>query len=255
MKRFIVGLSPIIIALIFMYLLLEDRKPTLPVRAAPAVQVVAPTTTPFPTRQIIMNQATATAVAPTPYPTWTPTPAPTLIPDSYAPGGENDAVFSLWFGRIMAVIVFAVIVWLFYLFYQIKMYEIEKRAEVQKAEIEAMTKLKINPRPILTTNVVHDSSGEKIKLSNGHEIDKELVIEFVRAQFNTENDERGLAVSKWKNSNGWTQQDIEAILDHLAKAAMITERQSGKSCSWLTVPDKAILCRQVFRISPFELDE
>lgn len=208
------------------------------------------TMTPYPTREQVINPATATALAP-----FIPvTPSPTLIPDSFAPGGENEFISSIWFGRLIGLIVLGMIGWLIYIFREIKLYEIEKDLEIKKAEIEAMTKLKINPRPILSTNIITNDQGDFLQLSNQAKVSKGLVIEFLKAVFNLD-DERGLAVSKWKNSPGWTQADIENILDHLGEASMITKRSTGKACEWLTAPDKNVLCRNVFRLSPFELEE
>ena len=214
--------------------------------AAPetAVVEVIVTTTPFPTPAITQTPIMITNYQIRP----SPTPAPTLIPDSYAPGGEHDAVASLWFGRLMGIAFFAAMIWVISLFRQIKLYQIEKDTEIKKAEIEAMARLKINPRPILSTNIV--KNGERISL-NGIEVDKNLVLEFLKSPFN--GDERGLLVSKWKLSAGWTQADIEAILDHLANASMITKRQSGKSCEWLITPERRALAH-IFRLSPFEIE-
>ena len=212
---------------------------------------------PVATRQIayqqVLNPATATAVAAI-NPTATPTPSPTLIPASFAPGGENEAISSIWFSRLIGLMAFFLAAWLAHLFYQIRMYEIEKRAEIQRHEIDALAKLKINPRPILSTSISTSNTGEQVvKLNNGQEVTKLLVLEFLRAIFD-ENDQRGLAVSKWKASQGWSQADIENILDHLGEANIISKRQTGKACEWLTMPEKRTLAH-VFRISPYELED
>ena len=252
----LVKASPIIIVLLFAFFLMNKDNSEKPIPAAYAQTIPdtpVPTSTPVATKEMVLNSTTATAIAPY-YPTITPTPEPTLIPDSFAPGGENDAIFSLWFGRIIGLIVLCGLAWVAYLIYSLNMYKVEMETELKKAEIEAMTKLKINPRPILSTNVIkNDETGDRIKLSNGQEVAKNLIIEFLKSVFD-DSDEKGLAVSRWK-SNGWTQVDIEAVLDHLAEASMITKRQTGRACEWLVVPDRGILCRQVFRISPYELED
>ena len=212
---------------------------------------------PAPTRhmayQQVLNPATATAVAAM-NPTVTPTPLPTLIPASFAPGGEHEAISSIWFNRLIGFAVLLLCAWLAHLFYQIRMYEIEKKAEIQRHEIDTLTKLKINPRPILSTNISTSNTGEQIvKLNNNQEVPKKLVLEFLKAVFDEE-DQRGLAVSKWKTSPGWSQADIENILDHLGEAGITSKRQSGKACEWQTVPEPRTLAH-VFRISLYELED
>lgn len=257
MKNKLAMAMPIIIVLFVAFFLIEKGSRPTRVAVMPVyAQVETPTitTTPAPTVQQVLNPATATAIAPF-YPTITPTPAPTLIPDSFAPGGENDAIFSLWFNRIVGLIVLFGLIWIAYLVFALNKYKIEKETELKKAEIESLTKLKINPRPILSTNVVKDEeSGDRIKLSNGQEVSKNLIIDFLRSVFD-DSDERGLSITRWRNSPGWSQADIESILDHLADASMVTKRQAGRSCDWLVVPDKGLLCRQVFRVSPYELED
>lgn len=251
MKNKLAMATPIIIVLFIAFFLVEKGSRSTRVAVMPVyaqVEIPTITTTAAPTVQQVLNPATATAIAPF-HPTITPTPAPTLIPDSFAPGGEKDAIFSMWFGRIVGLVVLIGLFWVTYLLYQLNMFKVEKDAELKKAEIEAMARLKINPRPILSTTITDD--GEKIKLHNGQSVSRELVVEFLKSPFNQ--DERGLIVSRWKTSPGWTQIDIESILDHLAQANMVTERTSGRACEWIIVPEKGQLAR-AFRLSPFEIE-
>lgn len=238
-------IAPFIFIIGFVLLIASRGIGAAPLQVVPVQQIVV-TATPLPP----IPTAVSTPFVNVPPPRLTPTPAPTLIPDSYAPGGENDAVASLWFGRLLTIVFVAFFIWIISLFREIKLYQIEKDTEIKKAEIEAMARLKINPRPILSTRIVKD--GERISL-NGLEVDKKLILEFLKSPFN-DADERGLVVSKWKNSPGWTQADIETILDHLANASMITKRQNGRSCEWLMTPEKRQLTH-IFRLSPFELEE
>lgn len=254
MKNWVATAATVFIVFLFASFLIRngntDNAAVIPVYAQPeVVATVGPSPSPYPTVQQVLNPATATAIAPL-RPTVAPTPAPTLIPDSFAPGGENDAIFSLWFGRIVGVAVLVGSFWIAYLIYQLNMYKIEKDTELKKAEIDAMARMKINPRPILSTTIT--DGGDGIKLSNGQTVARELVVEFLKSPFNQ--DERGLAVSRWKTSPGWAQTDIENILDHLGKAGMVTERTSGRACEWLVVPEKGQLAR-AFRLSPFEIED
>lgn len=262
MKDRLGALIPVFILLFIGFVFIN--KSTQPSITLPIVQV-SPSpepvqqdieiSTPMPTsdRQQVLNPATATAIAPF-SPTQTPIPTPTLIPDSFAPGGENDAILSLWFTRTVGFVFLCGLFWVAYLIYQIKIYEIEIKARIEAMQIQSLTKLKVNPRPILSTNIIKSDDGDKIKLSTGYVIDKKRVIEFLNATFD-DSDERGLAVSRWKGQPDWQQADIENILDHLSEASMVSKRQTGKACEWLVAPEKNLLCRQVFRLSPYELEE
>lgn len=249
MKQKLINASPIIIVLIIFFLLTDGFSFSSPTAVAQqeVVQAAVVQPTPRPTQMIVMNSATATAIAPTPRPTMIPEPSPTLIPKSFAPGGEKEATADIWFKRILIILAFLFVFWLAFIFREIKLYEAEAAHEEKLAEISALEKLKINPRPIVQSK----RNGELIELANGTSITKTIVAEFINLVMSG-TDELGLAISKWKKLDGWEQADIENIIDQLAEAGMVTKRENGRASSWLVDPSKRSLSR-VFRLSPFEL--
>jgi hypothetical protein len=264
MRNWIAVAATVFVVYIFISFLVDGGVAVATNEPARGPQNAPPTQTRQMVSQQVLNPATATAVAAM-NPTVTPTPSPTLIPHSFAPGGEKEAISSIWFNRLAGFLVLLGTGWFGHLFYQMRMYEIEKaaetaqyemdkKAEMQKQEIEALTRMKINPRPILSTNISSsEGNGEPtITLNNREVVAKKLVVEFLKAVFS--DDDRGLVVSRWKTSPGWQQKDIEAILDHLGEAEIITKRVNGKACEWQTTPERRTLAH-VFRLSPYELEE
>ncbi len=242
----LINASPIFIVALIFWILIEGASPDRPPTAVARAKMTL--TTPYPTQMIVMNAATATAIAPTPRPTLIPAPEPTLIPNSYAPGGEMEATSSIWFTRGFIIAGAIFVVWVVFMFREIKLYEIETKHIEKLAEIEALEKLKINPRPIVSSKV----DGDYVKLANGRKVKKQKISKFIRVVTSETNNELGLTISKWKKLDGWEQADIENILDQLAAAMMVTKRENGRCCQWLIEPDKRSLSH-VFRLSPFEI--
>ena len=44
----------------------------------------------------------------------------------------------------------------------------------------------------------------------------------------------GLAISKWKSMEKWPQSEVEEMLDYFASIGVITERQNGIACQWVS---------------------
>lgn len=215
-----------------------------------------PTTTPTPTlifeQQGMMVLNSQTAVASNPIaPLFTPTPAPTLVPRSFTKGGEYEQIASIWLGRLLAAVFVGIAIALIFIFREIKIYELQLAQEVKLKEIESMKQMGINPRPVLSSKKTTQEGKNYTTLSSGKSISQELIIDFLQEILFVDDN---LAISKWKSRPGWTQTDIESILDHLAVAKMVSERQNGRSCAWETVPDKRVLAH-IFRLSTFEIEE
>lgn len=209
-----------------------------------ATQIPIPTQQPLPTYTPLSPLPTYTPLAP--LPTYTPHPTPTVnYLGDFGPGAKIEQAFDVWFWKIASIVIIMLFVAapLLYIYLRYKLEENDKErafsVRMEELEIEKSKIAAEKPaiRPIISNVPVRSDHrisprGKRIKVS--------LLKDFIN-RF----EEIGLAISKWKFEPGWSQGDIENILDWLADLNLVTPRRIGVECQWTQDITRGNVARQL----------
>lgn len=144
-----------------------------------------------------------------------------------------EMMWDIWVGRIVAFLfVFILLIFLPVAWFVIKVLD-KKYIHIENMEIIKREQEASQPKIVLNKAVRNVDS----VTINGLQITTEKISYFIKNAIDF-----GLAISAWREE-GFTQAEIEAILDHLAELGVVTERSQGVSCTWRREIDTMRLAR------------
>lgn len=233
-----------LVVLVLVYPHGEDKVFALPPLG---IESIEPTSTTF-----ILPAATPIPLSPTPLPTSTPEPSPTPSPTpvnmigAFGKGQEVDQFWSVWGGRIVNLaFLFVVLVVLPISAFRIYDQRMILKAEIEIARIQASVPV-IEPTPVIvrpTTEIPINrpvlNNNDALVSVNGTRVYKSKLQDFISRSL-TDN-QMGLSIGQWKG-NGWSQPDLEKLLDFMASIGLVTPRQNGRACAYTRVftPDEVL---------------
>lgn len=119
-------------------------------------------------------------------------------------------------------------------------------AEVAIAVANASRPIIAAPRdrivPVHTNGAVTGVAADTITIGD-LTIDKGKLITFITRSLS---EDIGLKIGQWKGE-GWSQEDLEKLLDIMADVELINPRQTGVACEYIGKPDAAKVLRELGR--------